>query len=102
MHQLGPLRIEQPQRTAATGAEMPLAGADAAATIVFGDLRAIHAQVFPTLDLERFGTRAQVDRTSAATGGLPTDRAVALRERYRRVCVTAETNSTAVTGSLEM
>jgi hypothetical protein len=53
MHGLGPLGIGQPQRTAAAGAEVALAGVDAAAATVIADFRVVEAGVLAPVDLER-------------------------------------------------
>jgi len=77
MHQLRPLRIEQPQRAAAARAEVTAAGADAALAVVLANAGAVYAQMLAALDLQRVGAGAEVDRKAAATGGLAADRAVA-------------------------
>src|SRR5690606_4229507 len=64
MYELRPLRVVQPKRAAASGAEMSLARADAAAPVLFRDSGVVDAQVLLPLDLQGVGVGTQVDRAT--------------------------------------
>jgi hypothetical protein len=91
-----PLRVEQPQRTPAAGAEVALARTCPAAAVVVADPGLVHTQVFAAFNLEGVGVRAQVDRAAAAARRLSADRAVAVQERHGRVGLALEADVSAV------
>src|SRR5215510_6931812 len=102
MHETGPMGVPQPQRTAATLAEVPARRAAGDAPRVFvAHARAVDGNVLSAGDLERPVVAGEIDAVSARAGRLAADRAIAAHVRIRVRRLQAELDGAAVAGAFE-
>ena len=87
MHQVGPLRIKEPQGCATSGTEIALARADFAISVLVFDFCAEDSDDFATAHLQALIVARQIDGKTTAARCFTADRTITELVRIRRVAL---------------
>jgi hypothetical protein len=103
VHEFGPRRIPDPQRTSTAGAEVaPGAAGVCCGAVVVGQLGAVDAQIALAGHLHAARDGAEVDGVAAASRGLAAYRAIAAHERNRLLRLDREPDFAAMARAFQM